>query len=165
MAHGYGQHVQPQTPIALNLYPAQELFRAEDRTDRRLWGSRWNAARRQLGESTSALPVDAPNGTADSGMYAIKNDPIWETISTFGLPYAPFDFNSGMDVRDISFEEAQSLGLISNPSDIPAVASRGFNDDLTVNVLESGKLLASLLQSLGNTASFKDGILTFLGGL
>jgi hypothetical protein len=163
MAQGYGYFIQGQSPAVLDAFPAQEFFRAEDRIEKRLWGQRWNYARAQLGSDTSALPVDALNGMADEGMFALKNDPIWEYISAFGLPYAPFDFNSGMDVRDVSYSDALDLGLIQGPEDIPAPADRGFNDSLDLSVAELGhSLISALLQSLGNKAKLSDGILSFL---
>ena len=104
-AQGYGWHAQGQDPDLLDQWPAQELYRAEDRKEPRNWTVRWNGARGKLGASTAALD-------ARVRMVAPKNDPIWRELSAFGVPWPPFDFNSGMDVRDISRAEAEQLGVI-----------------------------------------------------
>jgi hypothetical protein len=44
---------------------------------------------------------------------ALKTSPIWTALSAFGHPYPPFDWGSGMDVRDVSADRAIELGLIS----------------------------------------------------
>jgi len=55
-------------------------------------------------------------------MIALKDDPIWETVSAFGLPFRPFDFLSGMDIRDIKRSEATELDLITPERRIGMVA-------------------------------------------
>ncbi len=105
LATGYGEWKQGQTNTLVNMWPAQELFRAESRVEERDWPERWRSAGGQFFE-----------GAGDGGpgrMIALKDDPIWRTISRFDSPWAPFDFNSGMDVRDIDREEAEFLGLIA----------------------------------------------------
>lgn len=92
-------------------------------------------------------------------MIALKNAPIWTAISAFGLPYAPFDFGSGMDVRDVDRDEAAALGLIDRDTQIEP-ETRGFNEDLEVSAPErQGALFTALLQSLGDAAAFVDGVL------
>ncbi len=105
MAVGYGEWKQGQTDTLVNMWPAQELFRAEWRKEERDWPERWAAAGGQFFA-----------GAGDGGrgrMMALKTDPIWTAINRFGNAWAPFDFNSGMDVRDIDREEAEDYGLIS----------------------------------------------------
>lgn len=97
-AQGYGQHVQGTVAGALDAFPAQELFRQESREEPRDWESRWAEA----------------GGVFYGGrMIALKSDPIWSAISRFGTPWPPFDFGSGMWVRDIDRDEAIDLGLMS----------------------------------------------------
>lgn len=116
MAQGYGNWKQGQDATVLDEFPAQELFRAEARKVPREWIERWRGA----GGKVFA------GGDGEKGrMIALKNDPIWTEISAFGLPYPPFDFNSGMDVRDVDRGEAIALGLIDRDTKIEP-QSRGF---------------------------------------
>ena len=46
-------------------------------------------------------------------MIALKDDPVWTGISAFGNPFPPFDFGSGMGVRNISRKEALELGVLT----------------------------------------------------
>ena len=114
MANGYGSWMQGQKPAILDQWPAQELYRAFGRKQPRNWPARWlQAGGRMFG----------------GRMIALKNSPIWELISRFGTPYPPFDFNSGMWVRDIDRKTAIEFHLIDRDTQI-APESRGFNQDL-----------------------------------
>jgi hypothetical protein len=157
MARGYGFWKQAQVPEILDEYPAYEFYRAEDRKEPRDWPDRWEEAGGQFYPGDS----DYPEGR----MIALKNDPIWEEISAFGLPYAPFDFNSGMDVRDIDRDEAESLGLI-DPEDKIDPQDRGLNEDLQASTeLQDGGLISTLEAFLDGIAIFgRDGVLRFIGG-
>jgi hypothetical protein len=148
MAQGYGAYIQQQDPAALDAWPAQELYRLEDRQEKRPWGQRWNDAIQELGRSnTSAIPVADPY--ADSGMFALVNDQIWETISRFGLPYPPFDFGSGMWVRDISRLEAENMGLLAPGDDAPDPAIKPFNEDVQAVVSDLAPALQEALSAFG----------------
>ena len=98
LAAGYA-HAEAMGTLGARLaFPAQELVRVEERNVPRNWQQRWRAAGGRI---------------SDGGrMVALKEDPIWVAISRFGLPYPPFDYNSGMGVDDISFDEAVELGVI-----------------------------------------------------
>jgi hypothetical protein len=150
MAHGYGQHVQTQTPIALNLYPAQELFRAITPRGRgRPWAARWNAARAtSASESSATLATDDNNGP----FFAQKNDPIWTALSTFGNPYPPFDYSSGMRVRDVSRPVAIQMGILLPDQQItPNIPP--LNDNLSSPTSQlTPELLAPLLDFFGSIA-------------
>ncbi len=77
-------------------YPARELYRAAAANEPRDWTAIWQAA----------------GGRLYSGrMIARWDDPIWTTISRFGEPFPPFDYGSHMDVRDVSVEDAEALGV------------------------------------------------------
>jgi hypothetical protein len=104
MARGFGQWRQGQDEAVLDLWPCQELYRAEDRVKKRDWLTRWRAAAAEVGDGDAlkALPR----------MIARKDSPIWEALSRFGTPYPPFDFNSGMWVKDVSRDEAVEFGII-----------------------------------------------------
>jgi hypothetical protein len=136
MAEGFGKYLQSQDPLALGAFPAQELFRAEDRKEPRDWPQRWMLA----------------GGRFYGGgrMIALKSDPIWTAISSFDLPYPPFDYGSGMWVRDISRSESESFGLIE-PGETPqpltdpasgvwplaSASFKGLSSDLQAAVLAS----------------------------
>jgi tetratricopeptide (TPR) repeat protein len=108
--HGYSQWKQRQVQSVLDMWPAQELHRIGWEKQPHDWPSRWSAADGQLFPGKS----DYPEGR----MIALKDDPIWETISAFGLPFPPFDFQSWMNVRDIERGEAIELGLLKEPKRI-----------------------------------------------
>lgn len=117
-AQGYAQYVTDQSEGALDAYPAQELVRVEPRNIERPWLKIW--------ESKGKRPI---NGR----MIALKTDPIWIAINRFGVPFAPFDFNSGMGLEDVSREEAESLGLIKPGQKLkPNIAE--FNDNMQASV-------------------------------
>lgn len=142
MSHGYGNWQQGQDQSVLDAWPAQELYRAEARNQERAWNKRW---------------TDAGGTLYEGRMIAKKNSPIWTVISAFSLPYPPFDYNSGMDVRDIARDEALRLGVINERTDPVRPQTRGFNDTLQA----SGKDLApalqrALLDSLGDYAKIDD---------
>lgn len=111
MANGYGQWVQGQDPRVINAWPAQELVRRIDRVEKRNWYERWRAAG---GTIYRGKPPGQPlvQGVSEGRCIALKDDPIWEAISVFGQPYPPFDFNSGIRLRDVSRREAIELGVI-----------------------------------------------------
>ena len=113
-AQGYGQWRQGADESNVELWPAQELFRAEARKEPRDWLTRWIGAGGQL--------VDGAR------MIALKNDPIWEAISAWGLPYPPFDYGSGMWTQDVARDEAIELGLMTEESDVQ-VPRRGFEQE------------------------------------
>jgi hypothetical protein len=159
MAQGYGTYLQQQDPASLDAYPAQELYRLEDRKERRAWGQRWNDAIQSLGLSnTSAIPVSDP--FANDGMFALVNDPIWTTISRFGLPYPPFDFGSGMWVRDIDRLQAQELGLLASGDAAPAPDITRFNQGVQADVTDLAPALQSALSAFGKIV---DGVFRMAG--
>ena len=119
-ARGWAQHVEATSEGALRAFPAQELVRVTPRRVPRDWKERWRAA----------------GGTfLDGGrMVALKTDPIWSAISRFGTPYPPFDFNSGMGVKDVSRSEAVKLGVLDPDAPPQKATPQGFNDSLTAVV-------------------------------
>ncbi len=157
LARGFGQWMQGQRKSILDVYPAQELFRSEDRNEPRDWPERWAAAGGEFFPGDASYP--------EGRMIALKNDPIWSEISAFGLPYAPFDFNSGMDVEDIDREEAEELGLIS-PEDSVEPEERDFNEDFQASPeVKSDALISAMEVFLHGVARFgQDGVLRLIGG-
>lgn len=151
MAKGYGNWIDGQDQNILDAYPAQELFRGQDRKEPREWPSRWAGAGGQFFPG----PGDYPEGR----MIALKNDPIWEQVNQFGQPYPPFDFNSGMDVRDIGRAEAVELGIIGL-NDRVVSQDRGFNDDLEAGVEKlAPELRKQLVEDMGGLVRFVNGVL------
>lgn len=116
MAAGYTAAIQSNTLGARLAFPAQELIRIEERQVPRNWSARWIAAGGQLYQGR---------------MIALKEDPVWTKISRFGTPYPPFDFNSGMGVEDVSYEEAVELGVIQDDYKPPEKSPmKAFNEKL-----------------------------------
>lgn len=158
MADGYGNWIEGQHPSVLDMWPCQELYRAEERKEPRDWPARWADAGGEFFKGES----DYPEGR----MIALKNDAIWEDISEFGLPYAPFDYNSGMDVRDVDHDEAVELGIIDDDY-LPTPETQGFNKGLQASLGPVDKLGLSFQigQVLGDLGSLSpSGLLKFIGG-
>lgn len=101
MMRGAGSYLQGQAEPILDMWPAQELVRVIESKDKRDWEKRWRAAG---GPVTRAWPR----------LIALKDDPVWthKELNRFGNPYTPFDYNSGMGLRDVTRREAMRLGLI-----------------------------------------------------
>lgn len=158
MARGYGGYRQTQDVDVLDEFPAWEFYRAEDRKEPRDWPARWEEAGGQFypGEA------DYPEGR----MIALKDDPIWEELSAFGLPYAPFDYNSGMDLRDIDRDEAEQLGLIEAGETVQP-DRLGFNRDVEAHPSAEGDILDALVnyyaaQGVGRLLG--EGVVRLMGG-
>jgi len=110
MAQGFGYLVQGNDPAIIDAFPALELIRIEDRKVPRDvgplgWAKRWQMAGGKM---------------FDGRMIALKDDAVWDKIGSTELfddgldnPYPPFAFNSGMDVREISRDEAITLGVMT----------------------------------------------------
>ena len=156
-AYGFGQFKQGNTPAVLDWWPAQELFRAEIRKEPRDWLQRWIAAGGQT----------FPGGDAEfSGqrMIALKTDPIWTAISEFDTPYPPFDYNSGMWVRDVDRATAEKLGLISPNEQPTPLAVWRFNDQLQQSVKGiDPELLDVLKREFGDQLEIVDGVAKWVG--
>ena len=110
LAFGYMQWKQRQVRSILDAFPAQEFYRAYPRKDSRNWPERWKAAGGRFFPGKSFYP--------EGRMIALNDDPIWEVISAFGLPFVPFDFFSGMDIRGVKRDEAMQLGLIDRDKQV-----------------------------------------------
>jgi len=145
MAHGYGQFAKANDPELIDAFPCQELYRLEERKEKRDWRMRWVQAGGKL-------------YGADARMIARKDDPIWTAISAFGLPYPPFDYNSGMWVEEIDRDEAEALGVIK-PSTVVQPQERKFNSDVSAALpsdLPAG-LANAVLKSFGDSVKVEAG--------
>ena len=123
-ATGFGFWKAGNMRVPLLMNPAQEFFRASPRHVWRDWPTRWDVAGGKFLEIGSS---DYPAGR----MVAPVNAGIWTAISAFGTPWAPFDYNSGMDLKYLSRAEAISLGVIT-PEYKPIQSSAKFNDGFKV---------------------------------
>lgn len=108
----YGWWRQGQDEDVLDAFPCEELIRLIDRKEQRNWYERWRGA-------GGIIYPGAPNGyplvdgvSTGGRCIARKDSPVWERISAFGQPYPPFDFGSGIDVRDVGYLESVELGVI-----------------------------------------------------
>lgn len=129
-AYGYGKWKQDaEDPDLLAAFPAQELIRVEDRENPRDWEQRWQAAGAAVGWQ----------GASQHAMAALKSSPIWAKLSRFDRPWPPFDFGSGMGLRDLDADEAADLGVPIPPGGVDAeregaAMREDFNKDLSASV-------------------------------
>jgi len=147
-AQNFARWKMDQDQDILNAFPAQELLRVEDRVNKRDWQSRWRAA----------------GGNFYAGrMIALKNAEIWVNISAFGTPWPPFDWGSGMGVRDVSRRSAVDLGLIK-PDEQVVPDDMGFNDNLEVDISTLAPAFVEQLSNLfGTLVKISEGKLKWLG--
>lgn len=118
MAYGYGDYLTQQDPVILDEWPALELVRITPKDAPRDWVKRWREA----------------GGLFFGGrMIALKTSRVWTRISRFGLPYPPFDYQSGMGVEDIGRDEAEELGLITPGQELKPFLPK-FEDALKASV-------------------------------
>jgi len=75
------------------------------------------------------------------------------------LPYAPFDFNSGMDLRPVSRAECVALGVML-PNRAIQPQRRSFEDDTKASAKGlSDEMERVLVESLGAGWEMVDGVL------
>lgn len=146
-ARAAGQFAQRQDQGSLDQYPAQEFYRQEDRIEIRDWPTKWQELGGQF--------FDGASDYKEGRMIALVNDPIWEALSEFGVPYAPFAFGSGMNVRPIERQEAEELGLIEhNEQIIPEPLE--YPDEQTSMEDMDPEMEAQILADLGPDYGFVD---------
>lgn len=155
MAHGYGQWAQGNDPEIINEFPCQELVRIYVRKEKRNWYERWRAAG---GFIYNGMPQTG--GPLEDGLQgrciARKDDPVWTELSAFGLPYPPFDFNSGVGVMDVDRDEAIAIGVIQ-PTDHITPDMKRFNESLEASPnIQSPDIRAALEATLDGLAEFED---------
>ena len=158
MAQNYGNWRQGQDATVLEAYPAQELIRMEDRKVKRTWRERWRAAGGKVFAGTPpGMPLE--DGFGEGRLIALKDDEVWARLSAFGLPYPPFDFNSGVDVEDVSRSEAIELGLIGPEETVePQAEGFGGTEEISVEGM-SEEFVKALLDGMGTEYEVKDGVL------
>jgi hypothetical protein len=160
-AQGYGSWAQGQDAAVLSEWPASELYRAEARHEPRDWPVRWLGAAGEVGDEDAAAAL-----RRYGRMVARKDSTIWVNLGPFKLPYAPFDFNSGMDTKDVERGDAIGLGVYSESADAPAPQSRGLNDLLQASPnVRSAALRSALLEDVGDEFEFVGDVLVKKSGL
>lgn len=116
LVQGAGKFIQGNAnPDVVDLYPAWELVRYEERDKPRDWEQRWRIAAQTAGDA-KALACLEQTGR----MCALKSSGIWQAIGygaggyedTLGNPFPPFAFRSGMWCDDVSRDEATEMGLM-----------------------------------------------------
>jgi hypothetical protein len=149
MASGYARFRRASTGGALLAFPAMELVRVRRSAEPRDWSARWAAA----------------GGDLFGGRMAARKDSgVWTALSRFGQPYPPFDFGSGMGVRDISRREALALGVIA-PGDELEDPVEGFNARLEASVADLPEGAVSALVGLfGGQVEASGGSVRWKGG-
>ena len=134
-------------------FPAYELLRAEPRKMPRNWPAIWQ----QKG------------GTLYQGrMIAPKTDPIWTRISRFGLPYPPFDYNSGMDIFSVSRSECLALGVpLPEPGSANGASAPSFNDNLQAElpIADNSPEANRLREAFGDQIRFDGNVAHWRGEL
>ncbi len=146
-AQGYARFKRSSSGGALLAFPAQELVRVRNSREQRDWQARWIAAGGTL---------------TDRRMIALKTDAVWTALSRFGVPYPPFDFNSGMGIRDISRREAIALGVMAADWQPDGDPVEDFNANVEADVSAvHPDLLSSLASLFGDAVKIADGIMRF----
>lgn len=150
-ARGYVRYLEGTSEGALAAFPCQEFLRVERRkAERTTWRTRWERAGGKF--------------FADR-MIALKTDQVWTNLSAFHHPWPPFDFNSGMGLRDVGRREAIRYGVI--PADAPPPKPPKppkFNDGLSAPLPDkkASEFMEDYLQArLGSQVSVQKGVIRF----
>jgi hypothetical protein len=131
---------------ALYAAPAQELVRGRPARIPRDWRARW---------------AEAGGTLYGSRMIALKTDDVWTNLSRFGVPWPPFDFGSGMVLRNINRADAIALRLIEEDDILEADPDPDFNAGLAASLQGISENVATGLQRLfGNRISIENGTAT-----
>ncbi len=146
-AQGYARFKRSSSGGALLAFPAQELVRVRNSREPRDWRARWSAAGGKL---------------YGGRMIALKDSGVWAAISRFGNPYPPFDFNSGMGVKDVSRREALALGVIAQDWQPETDPVEDFNARAEADVADVGPSLLDALAKLLGEAAVRRGVARIL---
>ena len=148
-AKGYASHLRATSAGAILAFPAYELVRVERRKVERDWNTRWNAAAQKVGWE----------GVARNGaMIALKTSPIWTELSRFKNPFPPFDFNSGMGVRDVKKSKCREIGLLGETEQPKIPDTPNFNGNLRepVKFEKSSPEYGKLRETFGDQIQFNE---------
>lgn len=106
MAQGWAEKQQFAGDITL---PGLRLVRANSPRNPRDWARRCS---KFAGRDDVVL-----TGDPDAPMVALSCSPVWAQLSRFGLPYPPFDYNSGMTTEPVTYDECVQVGLITEENE------------------------------------------------
>jgi hypothetical protein len=138
-AYGRARRSAGLSKGALFAAPAQQLVRGRAARVPRDWRALW----KQAGENV------AWEGAIDDAQFiALKTSPIWTELSRFRVPWPPFDFGSGMVLRDISRDRAIALGLIAEDEILDADPDPDFNQALAATLQNVAPQMLSALKSM-----------------
>jgi len=146
-AQEFAKWKMEQDPDVLNAFPAQEFIRVSPRLHPRTdWKARWIEAGGRAGR-----------------MVALKTDPVWIALSRFGRPWPPFDYGSGMGLRDISRREAIALRLMKKDERIQPI-EKPFTEKMQADVSGlSDKMQSALKRSFGDQVEIVNGVAKWKG--
>jgi hypothetical protein len=142
-ANGRARRASGLSKGSLFAAPAQELVRGRSAMKARDWKARWEEAGAQVGWE-GALKADPMRPR----FVALKTSPIWVELSRFGTPWAPFDFGSGMILRNISRDQAVSLGLLQEDEILEPDPDPAYNDGLAATMQGVPEDVAEAVQNL-----------------
>lgn len=162
-ARGYSRWKMDMDPDVLYEVPAYRFTRVLSRVEPRIdWRARWNAAGAAVGWE-GAIPVkeskdgDGVTMGEKTQMVALKTSPIWYELSRFGTPWPPFDYGSGLGVRDVFREDAEALGLIGQDEEQEPL-TEDFNRRLDASTRGLGpRLIDFLLDAFGSKVVLQAG--------
>jgi PAS domain-containing protein len=137
-ANGRARRASGLSKGALFAAPAQELVRGRSAMKARDWKARWEEAGAEVGWE----------GALRTRFVALKTSPIWVELSRFGTPWAPFDFGSGMILRNISRDQAVSLGLLKDDEILEPDPDPAYNDGLAATMQGVPEDVAEAVQAL-----------------
>ena len=116
LVQGAGRFIRANSDAdTVDLYPAWELVRYEQKKEPRDWHQRWRIAAQTAGDAKAAACLEL-----HGKMCALKNSGIWQALGdgaggyddTLGNPFPPLAFGTGMWVDDVSRREAEAIGLL-----------------------------------------------------
>jgi hypothetical protein len=97
LRNGHRAWTGSNDPAVADAFPAQELFPAIASDIPRDWQTAWREA----------------GGTIAAGRFiALMNDPVWNRLSDFGVPYPSYSVAGDMWTRSVGRDEAEDMGLI-----------------------------------------------------
>lgn len=149
-AKGYASHLRATTTGAILAFPAYELVRVQQRKLPRNWDARWMNAAKAVGFDGVSRDL--------SRKIALKTSPIWAELSRFGNPFPPFDFNSGMGVRDVPKSVCREIGLLGKDEQPEIPQPPDFNGNLAEKVQfdKSSKEYSNLRRMFGDQIQFNE---------
>lgn len=148
-AQGYAKWKSDMDPDILDAVPAQELIRVRAKVEIRDWPLVWaDHGGKFYGEPGPDYP------RAPGRMIALKTDPIWKWISRFKTPWPPFEWGSGMGLKNVRRADAETLGVLAPGARlIPlAVPFNAGHEMSAKGVPESGR--ESLRSAFGDAIRF-----------